>query len=138
MSLIKIIIVNNKRKMKKFDIEEAKSGKPVCTRDGRPVRILCYDFLSLENTPIIALVKLSEKQEAALFYTPDGREGNHNLDLMMVGEKRKVWVNVYSEYSGSPVRSFGGLIPYATEEEAKKNIGDPKNYITTVPVEWEE
>jgi len=124
--------------MKKFDIELAKQGKPVCTRDGRPVRILCYDFISLENTPIIALVKLSEKQEAALFYNLDGREGNHDLDLMMIGEKRKVWVNVYSEYSGSHVRSFGGLNPYATEEEAKRNIGDPENYIVTVPVEWEE
>lgn len=124
--------------MKKFNIELARQGKPVCTRDGRPVRILCYDFISLENTPIIALVKLSEKQEAALFYDLDGREGNHDLDLMMVSEKRKVWVNVYSEYPGSRIRSFGDLKPYTTEEEAKGNIGDPKNYIATVPIEWEE
>lgn len=32
--------------MKPFDIELAKQGKPVCTRDGRPVKILCYDFIT--------------------------------------------------------------------------------------------
>ena len=123
--------------MKKFDIKLAKQGKPVCTRDGRPVRILCYDFISLDNTPIVALVRLTEKQEAALFYNLDGKEGNHNLDLMMTGEKRKMWVNVY-EYSGSRARSFGGLVPYATEEETKNSISDSNNYIATVPIEWEE
>lgn len=49
-----------------------------------------------------------------------------------------MWVNVYSEYSGSPVRSFGGLKPYATEKEAKNNINNRADYIATVPVEWEE
>lgn len=49
-----------------------------------------------------------------------------------------MWVNVYSEYSDSPVRSFGDLKPYKTEEEARAAIGDPKNYIATVPIEWEE
>lgn len=49
--------------MKPFDLELAKQGKPVCTRDGRAVRILCYDFISVEDTPIIALVRTSEKQE---------------------------------------------------------------------------
>lgn len=35
-------------------------------------------------------------------------------------------------------RCFGDITPYKTEEEAKTNIGDPKNYIATVPIEWEE
>lgn len=29
--------------MKPFDLELAKAGHPVQTRDGRPVRIICYD-----------------------------------------------------------------------------------------------
>ena len=62
--LIRIITINNKNKgeMKNFDIELAKQGKSVCTRDGRPARIVCYDFISLDNTPIVALVRLTEKQ----------------------------------------------------------------------------
>ena len=29
--------------LKPFDFEAAKAGKPVCTRDGRKVRIICFD-----------------------------------------------------------------------------------------------
>lgn len=125
--------------MKKFDIELARQGKRVCTRDGRPVRILCFDRRS--TYPIVAIIS-NVDGDPVYAYTESGsyikEEESNNLDLMMVGEKRKMWVNVYGEYSGSPVRSFGGLKPYATEEEAKSNINDQKNYIATVPVEWEE
>ena len=62
----------------------------------------------------------------------------HEYDLLMKYEKRKMWVNVYRDYPDSPCRCFGGLKPYATEEEAKNNIGDSKDYIATVPIEWEE
>ena len=42
--------------MKPFDIELAKAGYPVCTRDGRPVRILCFDRKSVDGYSILALV----------------------------------------------------------------------------------
>lgn len=29
--------------MKEFDLEKAKAGHPVCTRDGHEARILCFD-----------------------------------------------------------------------------------------------
>ena len=35
--------VINMQKMKPFDLEAAKAGKPVCTRDGRKARINCFD-----------------------------------------------------------------------------------------------
>jgi hypothetical protein len=43
--------------IKPFDLEAAKNGAPVCTRDGRDVRIVCFDtkgtypitYLMLEN-----------------------------------------------------------------------------------------
>ena len=114
-----------------------KKGKPVRTRDGRPARILCYDFISIDNTPIIALVKLSEKQEAALFYNLDGKEGNSDLDLMMEGEKRKMYVNVYKAGPDGSRRMLGGLLS-TTEEAVKEVIIDQELYIATVPVEWEE
>lgn len=43
-------------KYKPFDLEQAKAGKPVCTRDGHKARIICFDA-KLENYSIIALVK---------------------------------------------------------------------------------
>lgn len=41
--------------MKPFNLEEAKAGKPVCTRDGRKVRLLCFDAKS-NNYPIVGLI----------------------------------------------------------------------------------
>ena len=29
--------------LKPFNLEAAKQGKPVCTRDGRKARIICFD-----------------------------------------------------------------------------------------------
>ena len=43
-------------KFKPFDLEQAKAGKPVCTRDGRKARIICFDTKTLGDYPIIALV----------------------------------------------------------------------------------
>lgn len=125
--------------MKPFDIELAKAGHPVCTRDGRAVRILCYDFITQEDTPIIALVRLSEKQEGIICYKADGRNfapGMAELDLVMVPEKREGWVNVFIN-SCSGLKSTDRI--YSTKAEALKNI-DTKSphYIDTVKIEWEE
>ena len=38
-----------------FDLEKAKVGHPVCTRDGKEARILCFDRIG--HYPIVALVK---------------------------------------------------------------------------------
>lgn len=125
--------------MKPFDIELAKAGHPVCTRDGRAVRILCYDFITQEDTPIIALVRLSEKQEGIICYKADGRNfapGMAELDLVMVPEKREGWVNVFIN-SCSGLKSTDRI--YFTKAEALKCI-DTKSphYIDTVKIEWEE
>lgn len=125
--------------MKPFDLELAKAGHPVCTRDGRAVRILCYDFITQEDTPIIALVRLSEKQEGIICYKADGRNfapGMAELDLVMVPEKREGWVNVFIN-SCSGLKSTDRI--YFTKAEALKCI-DTKSphYIDTVKIEWEE
>lgn len=49
--------------MKPFDIELAKAGYPVCTRDGRPVRILCFDRKSVDGYSILALVYEGEPRD---------------------------------------------------------------------------
>lgn len=45
------------KNLKEFDLEAAKSGKPVCTRDGRKARIIC-----LVQEPITRRKKLSIRQ----------------------------------------------------------------------------
>lgn len=123
--------------MKPFDIELAKQGKPVCTRDGRPVRILCYDFKSLENTPIMALIKLNERQEGVVHYYIDGKHfenGINDLDLMMVSEKKEGWINLYKNSKNTFTR-YSDI--YLTREDALNNKR-PEDYLTTINIEWEE
>ena len=50
--------------MKEFDLELAKAGFPVKTRDGKKARILCFDRIA--STPIVALVKIRDTLEKAL------------------------------------------------------------------------
>lgn len=46
-----------KLNLKEFNLEAAKAGKPVCTRDGRKARIICFDTINKSNYPIIALLE---------------------------------------------------------------------------------
>lgn len=124
--------VINMQKMKPFDLEAAKAGKPVCTRDGRKARIICWDKKGL--VPIVALIE-HENSEIFLAYYNNGRhtirERSGN-DLMMLLEKKEGWVNVYNSLG---VITFSHN-PYDTKEEAMKDKG--KYYVDTIKIEWEE
>ncbi|MDO4824258.1 MAG: hypothetical protein Q4A08_08845 [Bacteroidales bacterium] len=73
-------------KQKQFDLEAAKAGKPVCTRNGKKVRIVCFDRKSYRY-PILALVQWNDDLEieeissftAAGKYHASGRESEHDL-----------------------------------------------------------
>ena len=75
--------------MKPFNINLAKQGKPVCTRDGHDVRIVCFDRID-DELPIVALVKRDDGTEIVTFYDANGRYygiyGDNDYDLMMVRE----------------------------------------------------
>ena len=117
----------NKSNLKPFDFEAAKAGKPVCTRDGRKARIICFDFQSIENTPIVAVVQVTDKQEVIANYYEDGRrfvDGISELDLIMLPEKRKGWINIH-QYD-----------VYKTKEEAEAKVSDKANYLTTIEIEY--
>lgn len=121
--------------MKPFDLEKAKAGKPVVTRDGRPVRIICWDR-NKTDYPIVALV--GDKEVISSFTT----NGSFSLgeqdpkDLFMAIEKKKGWINIYKYVAGTGNR--GGDV-YPTKEEAIKSRGIlSSDYITTIQVEWEE
>ena len=77
--------------MKEFNLEEAKAGKPVCTRDGKDVRILCFD--RKEKSYCIAGLYIDEDGDEVLAaWTNEGRdcEGSTcHFDLMMVDEEDK-------------------------------------------------
>lgn len=106
--------------MKEFNLEEAKAGKPVCTRDGRDVEILKYDRIGF-NQPMITLVDTQGYQCVEL-YCEDGsynyNKTESNYDLFMKTEKHEAWVNVYR----LPDKTFCyGGVSFNTENEAKLN-----------------
>lgn len=123
--------------MKPFNLELAKEGHPVCTRDGKDARIICYDA-KMGGYPIIALVYYAKScSETALSYTIDGKyynTGENNYDLMMKPVHHTGWVNIHSIYAETIV----GRDIYPTKEEALKAIEYPNTVIDTIKIEWKE
>lgn len=71
--------------MKQFNLERAKAGDAVCTRNGMSVRIICYD-MKAEGFPIVALIRRRDGSELGGYYTEEGRCFLHSeceRDLMM-------------------------------------------------------
>lgn len=125
--------------MKPFDLEKAKAGAPLCTREGFRARIVCFDA-DHNRFPIIALIKDSNSSnEYPVSLTKKGRfsdgEADSGKDLFMVGEKKEGWINLYK---GITERYIGCV--YSTKKEAIYKIIKDGNaiYIDTVKVEWEE
>ena len=124
------------RNLKPFDLEAAKKGKPVCTRDGRKARIICFDRISSDDYyKIVACVTaFDEDFEEVLFYGIDGyivdSQNPKDEDLMILPEKKEGWINLYKW--STPI--------YKSEEKAKACVGSEKmnEYIASVKVQWEE
>lgn len=128
--------------MKEFDLEKAKAGHPVCTRDGHEARIICFDRKN--DSPIVALVEDSGIESTFCYdnmgrYSDDGKECSY--DLFMESVKQEKWINIWKSLSGDIV-SDGYF--YSSKSEAKlraKNRMNDSNlflYHKTVKVEWDE
>ena len=142
--IIDIEVKQNKENMEEkklnlrpFDLEAAKAGKPVCTRDGRKARIICFD--AKYDKPIVALIYDCNK-ETVLQYLESGRffvDQIDKYDLMMLPQKKEGWVNVYKSYNvGKTIPCMASIYP--TKEEAKKSSVVGFDYVDTVKIEWEE
>ena len=123
-----------KLNLKPFDIQKAREGKPVCTRDGRKARIICFDAKG-DPCPIIALVE-ENGIESAYHYDKNGQNAYNKskLDLMMLPEKKEGWVNVYKKEQNRYVK---GIFP--SREIALNSISEKsREYIATIKITWEE
>lgn len=126
--------VINMQKMKPFDLEAAKAGKPVCTRDGRKARIICFDRKLLFkgiSYPIIALVEDTAKEETIYGYNEKGKvmiedDATYKDDLMMLPQKKEGWIIIHKE----------AIYDKETAEKiAKETTAD---VIRIQKIEWEE
>lgn len=125
--------------MKPFDLEKAKAGAPVCTREGFNARIICFDANN-DGFPIVALIiDSNSSNEYPVSLTKKGRfsdgAADSQKDLFMVGEKKEGWINIYE---ASKERCIGA--GYNSKETAMRMKVNEKDItcITTVRVEWEE
>lgn len=120
-----------------FDINLAKAGKPVCTRDRRKARVLCYDFKQNEEYPILVAVENKDGKECALLYSNDGISEMYkssNNELVMFPEKKEGWVNVYKECDGE---YYVEKVVYKIKGHAVENASS-QNYVGTVRIEFYE
>ena len=129
--------------MKEFNLDEylKNPSQKVVTRDGREVRIICTDFKSQMNKPIIALIKEDEDEENAFNFKENGRwhlpENEESLkDLFFAPIKKEGWVNLYKGIVKDYLPSVGQKI-YKSKENAIKNKRND-DYLVTVKIEWEE
>ena len=115
------------KNLKPFNLEAAKSGKPVCTRDGRKARIICFDVKG-NICPIIALVE-ENGMEVTKSYDMNGRanyKNADNYDLMMLPEKKDGWAVIRR----SDI--------YENEEQAKEALLNSHTAMMVRKITWEE
>ena len=115
--------------MKDFNLELAKAGHPVITRDGREVKIIYFNKGG--GYPLIGIVDDDEIKT----FTNEGkfRESvNSDSDLFMATVKKQGWINLYVNNNNS---NYAGSV-YKTEEGAKGNCTPAT--VATIPIEWEE
>lgn len=116
-----------KLNLKPFDIQKAREGKPVCTRDGRKARIICFDKGG--EQPIVALIEKNEEESIDIFFSNGHSISKTNKvpgDLMMLPEKKEGWVKIRKDIN-----------LYDTKEEADRKMIGNDEYITA-KVCWEE
>lgn len=124
--------------MKKFNLELAKAGHPVQTRDGKKVRIICWDA-KYGLYPIIALIENPFSNDEHLgSYTIDGYivhdEDSLENNLVMTPEKHEGWVYLFKACDGLPYTSK----IYNNQKEAERVGRCAPGYVDTIKIEWEE
>jgi hypothetical protein len=130
-------------KMKAFDLEKAKNGGQVYTRDGRKVQILDYNYKyrylsdGVVRSAIVGKIIINSKTEELKVWTINGfaqeNEVRHHSDLVMDSERHDGWINIYNN---GDYKCGQGVYPSKEIAEAKgKEYG---SYVATVKVRWKE
>lgn len=125
--------------LKPFDLEAAKAGKPVCTRNGCKVRIICFDRNG--NRPIVALIERDNHEEVLQSCYDNGRccyDIISDHDLMMLPEKKEGWVNICRDAKDDDRIVLGSISESREEAVELAPNNDRYTTIATVRIEWEE
>lgn len=127
--------------MKEFDLAKAKSGAPVCTREGRPVRIICWDAditWGDHKYPIVAIIGDENEDHSNTIESYDDGGACSALvkcpeDLMMSTTKHEGLVLI------DPEGPYCIAHIYDTREEAEEDAErEIIDYSAVAHIEWEE
>ena len=112
--------------MKPFDLEAAKAGAPIVTRDGRPAKFIAHVAEANPSQRLLVLI-----DGAAYTKFESGKYAAHvsDNDLFMAPVKRTVWANVYG---------YGGATWYNTEKDADDGALNARLGGRAWPIEIEE
>jgi len=115
--------------MKPFDLEAAKRGEPIVTRDGREAKFIAY--VPEVDKDMRVIFRVGKE----LWSVPDNgkirEEGKGHVDLFMAPKKRIVWLNFYPNSTSAAVHD--------TEERADRYaVGKERIGGKAYPVEIEE
>lgn len=126
--------------MRPFDLQEyiKNPTRPIVTRDGNIVRIICTDRVAVQ--PIVALVQTKDR-ESLFTYTSNGKydvaETATDLDLFFGPEpktKKVGWMNVCKYGDDKHFTLVGGVI-HPTREQALTER--PDYIVDTIQIRWE-
>jgi hypothetical protein len=118
--------------MRPFDLEAARRGEPICTRDGNMARLLT-EILNNKDYPIVVAVTRQGGCEEVEQYPCDGIfpciQSPSENDLMMVKDKApKRYINAFNielAKKGVPVCTLGGrparIICYDMKDGFRRN-----------------
>ena len=115
--------------MKPFDLEAAKAGAPLVTRDGQPAKFIAH---VAEAHPSQRLLVLIDGAVHAKFESGKHASSQNNVfksDLFMAPVKRTVWANLYEHRTA---------VWHDTEKEADDSARITRLGGRTWPIEIEE
>jgi hypothetical protein len=116
--------------MKPFDLEAAKAGAPVVTRDGKKARIICFDLNNEDYVLVVAITPGNGVEEILLLKKDGLRFSAFNYtpyDLFMASVKKEGWLNIYLNEK---------VEMWPTKDLAGRN--SDWDIVACVRVEWEE
>lgn len=125
-------------KLKPVDVEAAKRGYPVCTRDGRDARIIAFNAKN-DTYPIIALIQDEDGNEYAESFTIEGRKylsiqcSDH--DLFMKPKKKKLWIRIRKQPSneGTDFENHETSCAYVNQDQLIKDTEN--NHYVEIEIE---
>lgn len=123
--------------LKPFDLEAAKRGEPLVTRDGRAVSEFHHFTTEATNKPCIAIINGNVSWTRTNGLVGDGYQEDN--DLFMAPKKRTVYVQIFDKAADVDAPCLKA-VAFENERDAEINLGTTTwgVLVKAFPIEIEE